>query len=306
MKTKIDLTNKYIIWLIAAFCCLLWGSAFPAIRYGYTVLDISNTDTFSIILFAGIRFFGAGVLTLIIFSLISKKPLLPEKQDLPHIGVLSVFQTILQYLCFYLGLAFTTGSRASIVNSTSVFFALLIAALLFKQEKLTAAKIIGCVIGFAGVILVSLDAFQSGGSLAGEGFILLSSVSYAFSSVFMKKYSSQADPAMLSGCQFMLGGAVMIVVGLLAGGKIDRFNVSGIIITVYLMLVSALAYSLWSILIKHNNVSRIAVCGFMTPIFGFVLSLIFDNSSSASGLLAIPALVLAVIGIIIVNKQNQK
>ena len=135
MKTKIDLTNKYIIWLIAAFCCLLWGSAFPAIRYGYTVLDISNTDTFSIILFAGIRFFGAGVLTLIIFSLISKKPLLPAKQDLPHIGVLSVFQTILQYLFFYLGLAFTTGSRASIVNSTSVFFALLIAALLFAWEK---------------------------------------------------------------------------------------------------------------------------------------------------------------------------
>lgn len=306
MKTKIDLTNKYVIWLVAAFCCLLWGSAFPAIRYGYGALGIANTDTFSIILFAGIRFFGAGVLTLIIFSAIGGKPLLPKKQDLPKIGVLSVFQTILQYLFFYLGLAFTSGSRASIVNSTSVFFALLIAALLFKQEKLTAAKIVGCVIGFAGVILVSLDAFQSGGSLVGEGFILLSSVSYAFSSVFMKKYSKNADPAMLSGCQFLIGGAVMIAVGLLAGGRIKDISAGGVIITVYLMLVSALAYSLWSILIKHNDVSRIAVCGFMTPIFGFVLSLLFDSSSTALGLLAIPALALAVIGIIIVNKQNQK
>ena len=304
MKTEKLIKNNCIIWLVAAFCCLLWGSAFPAIRAGYAALDIGGGDTFSIILFAGVRFFGAGVLTLIIFSAIGKKPLLPKKQDLPKIGVLSVFQTILQYLFFYLGLAFTTGSRASIVNATSVFFALLISALLFKQEKLTAAKIIGCAVGFAGVILVSLDAFQSGGSLLGEGFILLSSVSYAFSSVFMKKYSKNADPAMLSGCQFMLGGAVMIAVGLLAGGTLSHISAKGVIITVYLMLVSALAYSLWSILIKHNDVSKIAVCGFMTPVFGFVLSLLFDSSSTASGFIAIPALVLAVAGIIIVNRSN--
>ncbi|MBQ9516892.1 MAG: DMT family transporter [Eubacterium sp.] len=304
MKNEKLIKNNCIIWLVAAFCCLLWGSAFPAIRAGYAALDIGGGDTFSIILFAGVRFFGAGVLTLIIFSAIGKKPLLPKKQDLPKIGVLSVFQTILQYLFFYLGLAFTTGSRASIVNATSVFFALLISALLFKQEKLTAAKIIGCAVGFAGVILVSLDAFQSGGSLLGEGFILLSSVSYAFSSVFMKKYSKNADPAMLSGCQFMLGGAVMIAVGLLAGGTLSHISAKGVIITVYLMLVSALAYSLWSILIKHNDVSKIAVCGFMTPVFGFVLSLLFDSSSTASGFIAIPALVLAVAGIIIVNRSN--
>ncbi len=301
---KSALTKPYILWLIAAFCCLLWGSAFPAIRFGYNALGIESGDTFSIILFAGIRFFGAGVLTLIIFSFIGKKALIPKKRDIPKIVVLSVFQTILQYLFFYLGLAFTSGSRASVVNSTSVFFALLIAALLFKQEKLTASKIIGCLLGFAGVILVSLDAFKSGGSLLGEGFILLSSVSYAFSSVFMKKYSVDADPAMLSGCQFMLGGAVMIAVGLLAGGRIDNFVGTGVGITVYLMLVSALAYSLWSILIKYNDVSRVAVCGFLTPVFGFVLSLIFDSGSAVSGLLAVPALVLAVIGIIVVNKNS--
>lgn len=298
------LSKPYMIWLVASFCCLLWGSAFPAIKAGYAALDIASSDTFSIILFAGVRFFGAGVLTLIIFSALEKKPLVPKKKELPKIAVLSVFQTVLQYLFFYLGLAFASGSRASIVNSTSVFFAILIASLLFRQEKLTATKIIGSVVGFAGVILVSLDAFKSGGSLLGEGFILFSSLSYAFSSVFMKKYSDVSNPAMLSGCQFMLGGAVMIAVGLIFGGRISTVSFGGAAITVFLMLVSALAYSLWSILIKYNNVSKVAVCGFLTPVFGFTLSLLFDSSSSASGFLAVPALILAVIGIIIVNRNK--
>lgn len=301
---KSTLTKPHIIWLVAAFCCLLWGSAFPAIRAGYSALSIESTDTFSIILFAGIRFFGAGLLTLIIFSLVQKQPLIPKKNEFRKIGVLSLFQTILQYFFFYMGLAFTTGSRASVVNATSVFFAILIAALIFKQEKLTAAKILGSLVGFAGVILVSLDAFTSGGSLLGEAFILLSSVSYAFSSVFMKRYSTDSDPAMLSGSQFMLGGAVMIIIGLAFGGTPGAINAGGFILTVYLMFVSALAYSLWSILIKFNDVSRVAVCGFLTPIFGFVLSLIFDSQSESSAVLAVPALVLAVAGIIIVNKRK--
>lgn len=293
-----------MIWLMAAFCCLLWGSAFPAIKAGYAALSIDSADTFSIILFAGVRFFGAGVLTLIIFSFVERRLLIPRKSDLPKIGVLSLFQTVLQYLFFYLGLAFTSGSRASIVNSTSVFFAILIASLLFHQEKLTAQKLIGSAVGFAGVVLVSLDAFRTGGSLLGEGFILLSSVSYAFSSVFMKKYSTDASPAMLSGCQFILGGAVMVAVGLLGGGNIKDADLKGTAIVVWLMLVSALAYSIWSILIRYNDVSKVAVCGFLTPIFGFVLSLLFDSSSTAGGLLAIPALALAVCGIIIVNQSK--
>ncbi|MBR3150315.1 MAG: DMT family transporter [Eubacterium sp.] len=302
---KSKLTKPYIIWLVSALCCLLWGSAFPAIRRGYEYLHIESADTFSIILFAGVRFFGAGVLTLIIFSLIERKPLLPKKTDAPKIAVLSVFQTIVQYLFFYLGLAFTTGSRASIVNSTSVFFAIFISALIFKQEKLKSNKIIGSVIGFAGVVLVSLDAFKSGGGAVGEAFILISSVSYAFSSAFMKKYSDSSDPAMLSGCQFMLGGAVMIAVGLICGGRLTELNARGVLITVYLMLVSALAYSLWSILIKHNSVSKIAVFGFLTPIFGFVMSLMFDASSKAeSSVFAVISLILAVTGIIIVNKNG--
>lgn len=294
------------MWLTAGLCCLLWGSAFPAIRKGYELLDIQSGDTPSILLFAGVRFTLAGALTVAIFSIINRAPLLPSRSAVKKICVLSVFQTVLQYVFFYLGLAFTTGSRGSVISSTGVFFSLLISALIFKFEKLNIRKIIGCAVGFVGVVLVSLDAFGGGSSLIGEGFILLSAIAYAFSCAFMKSYSENENPAMLSGWQFFLGGLVMTAVGIAFGGRLGGVSIKAVLLIVYLALVSAVAYSLWSILLRYNEVSSVAVCGFMTPVFGFILSSLISDGGNGAGLISVAALALVVIGIITVNFEKNK
>ncbi len=308
MKNSEKFFSKLIVvWLLAALCCLLWGSAFPAIKTGYELFKIDTNDTASIILFAGLRFTTAGILTIIIFSLIDKKPLKPAKKSISKISVLALFQTIFQYAFFYLGLAKTTGDRASVINATSVFISLLISCLLFKMEKLTFSKIIGCIIGFSGVVLVSLDIFSGSSDLTffGELFILLSSISYAFSSVFMKRYSKTENPAMLSGYQFFAGGLVLVLVGIFSGGRISNFNYKSVFLLIYLAFVSAIAYSLWSILLKYNPVSRVAVCGFMTPIFGYMLSIIFSNEKSNMGIIGLPSLFLVASGIVLVNLKSK-
>lgn len=307
MKHKV-FSKTIFVWLIAVLCCFLWGSAFPAIKVGYKLFEISTNDTASIILFAGIRFFLAGILTIVIFSITEKKLLAPSKKALPKIGVLSLFQTIVQYLFFYLGLAYTTGSRASVIQGTNVFIALLVSSLVFKLEKLRFNKIIGCTIGFAGVVLVSLDVFKQTGnaSFMGEMFILFSTISYAFSSVFMKKYSVDDNPAMLSGWQFVLGGAVMILVGFAFGGRINVVSTKAVALLLYMAMISAVAYSLWSLLLKYNPVSKVTVCGFFTPIFGFVLSALFAGDSSGVGLIGVSALALVVVGMIIVNYNKKR
>lgn len=309
MKAKEKfLTKPVAVWLIAALCCLLWGSAFPAIKTGYKLFKISADDTASIILFAGMRFALAGVLTIIIFSVVNGKPLLPDKKALPAIGVLSLFQTIFQYVFFYIGLAYTTGERASVIQGTNVFMALLISCLIFKLEKISANKIIGCIIGFAGVLLISLDVFtqKADASFKGEIYVLLCTVSYAFSSVFMKLYSAKHNPAMLSGWQFLLGGLVMIVCGLSGGGKISNFNIKSTALLVYLAMISAVAYSLWSILLKYNPVSKVTVCGFLIPVFGFILSALFADEAENVGAFGIVALLLVVIGMLLVSQTRVK
>lgn len=291
------------LWITAGICCLLWGSAFPSIKKGYVLFNISSGDVPSIILFAGLRFFLAGILTVVIFSCFEKKLLLPSKKSYKSIAVLSLFQTIIQYILFYLGLAYTTGERGSVINALSVFFALFISVFIFKFEKLKSNKIFGCIIGFAGVVIISLDALKKGGGIAGELLIAASSLSYAFSSAFMKKYSKNENPAMLSGWQFVFGGTVLLVTGLALGGRLRQESLSAYLLLVYLAFLSAAAYSLWSILLKYNSVSRVMVCSFMTPVFGYFLSALFSKNKNDISLLSFMALLIVICGIIVVNRD---
>lgn len=133
---------------------------------------------------------------------------------------LSLLQTTLQYFFFYIGLGKTSGVKASIIEALNVFVALFVACLLFKQEKLKQNKIIGSILGFAGVFLVEIWGSRGTGSSLGdigigEICVFISTVAYAFSSVYLRKYSEQEEPFVLSGYQFIVGGITLILLGFL-------------------------------------------------------------------------------------------
>lgn len=305
---EVWMQKTVVVWLGALLCCALWGSAFPCIKIGYQLFEIGAKDVATQILFAGARFFLAGVLAILFGSVLNKKPLLPRKGAIGRIVWLSFLQTVLQYLFFYIGLAHTSGVKASIIEGVNVFIAILVASLIFHQEKLTARKMIGCVIGFAGVVLVNVNGsgMDAGISFFGEGFIFLSTVAYAFSSVFLKRYSKEDNPVMLSGYQFVTGGIIMMLCGFGMGGTLTHVTPAGIAMLLYLALVSAVAYSLWGILLKYNPISKVAVFGFMNPVFGVILSAILLNEAGTIGAMCLVALVLVCVGIYIVNKGERR
>ncbi len=306
MKSKTWLTKTMVVCIAASICCALWGSAFPYVKIGYRLLGISSQEINSQILFAGSRFTLAGVLTILIGSVITRKFLIPAKESWGNILILCLFQTILQYVFFYIGLSNTSGVKASIIEGMNVFASLLVASSIYHMEKLSPRKIIGCVIGFVGVILVNInkDGLDTNFKLAGEGFIILSVIAYAFSSVMLKRYSKKENAILLSGYQFVIGGSIMMLIGIFTGGKTENYNGTSIMILIYLSLVSAIAYALWAVLLKYNTVSRVAVYGFMTPIFGVILSAILLKEQQYLGIKCVIALALVSIGILIVNKEK--
>lgn len=304
MKSK--LTKTPVVIFLAMICCLLWGSAFPCIKIGYKLFQIPSGQTASQILFAGNRFAIAGMMVIITFSIMNKKIIKPSNSG--KIATLSLFQTVLQYVPFYIGLAHTTGVKSSIINGSGVFITILVSCLIFRQEKLTMKKIVGSILGFAGVILVNLTgtSVDLGVSLLGEGFIIISTISSAFSSAFIKKFSKSADVVMLSGYQFFFGGIAMTAIGILCGGKLQPQGISSILLLVYMGFISAAAYTLWSILLKYNHVSRISAYKFMNPVFGVVLSFLFLHETSQMGVQIIGALIFVCAGIYIVNAGDLK
>ncbi|MBO5227807.1 MAG: DMT family transporter, partial [Lachnospiraceae bacterium] len=246
-EKKSFITKPIGIALLACLCCFLWGSATPAIKIGYEWFGVGADDIASRILFAGVRFVIAGILTAIFGSIIAGKPLFPQKSSWGMVCKLGLVQTVFQYIFFYMGLAYTTGVKSAIINGSQTFIAILIACLIFRYEKLTLKKFIGCLIGFAGVIVINFDpsGLTGGFTFKGEGAILIAAIAYALSSALVKKYSQKESPVVLSGYQFVFGGIIMTIVGFAMGGQLTGWGVKSVILLIYLALISSVAYSVW-------------------------------------------------------------
>lgn len=308
MENQSKLSKLYICIPLALICCFLWGSAFPSIKVGYLLFNIDGDDSYSQILFAGIRFFLAGIMVILTGSFLQKRVLYPKNRvEIGRTALLSLFQTILQYTLFYIGLAHTSGVKSSILIAVNVFFSIIVSTLVFRIERLTVQKAIGAVVGFVGIVVInfSADGFGGGFSFNGEGFMILSSLAYSVSGVLIKKYSEKSDTVMLSGWQFLFGGAFMILFGFAAGGRIPQAGgVKGILMILYLAFISAAAYTVWGMLLKYNSVSKISVIGLMNPVFGVILSAVFlGEAEEALSLKNLCALVLVCLGIVVVNSK---
>lgn len=295
--------NPLVVIFGALLCCALWGSATPFIKTGYELL-LPERDVPSTILFAGIRFTLAGVLTVLIYSVARRRVLYPKRENLPRVLIIAAFQTVIQYIFFYVGLANTSGVKGTILSGSSAFFSVLIASLIFRQEKLTPKKIIACLLGLAGIIIVNLQGLEFTMNFFGDAFVLFSTISLAFSSVLIKRFSKHEDPVVLSGYQFIIGGIFMVLVGIIFGGRIVLTSAVGILVLIYLAFLSAIAYALWGMLLKFNPVSRVTIFSFTTPIFGTLLSmLMLRESSGVEPLNLVLTLLLVSAGIFLLNYQ---
>ena len=308
--------GKQVIWawfpvtlITAVFCCVLWGSASPAIKIAYELFRIGPDDTASRIMLAGARFMIAGVMTIVFGSILAKKFLVPKRESWKNVAILAMVQTVGQYYFFFMALANTSGVRGSIINASGNFIAILFAVYIFRFEKMTLKKMLGCLIGFAGILLImgGGQALMSGGkvTLAGEGAMLAADFFYAASGCLIKIFSRDENPVTLSGYQFLLGGMVLFVIGSLMGGCLVFYSPQCALNLIYMGFISAGAYTLWGVLLKYNPVSRVSILGFINPVMGVLLSALFlGEGREAFSLNGLLALLLVSAGIIIVNKSK--
>ncbi len=298
MKNKKILTS-----LGALFCCALWGISTPIVKMGYAYTDASHVP--SLLLWAGIQFAIAGLLTIGFYSLYSKRFLLPQKKSIKGVAAIAVLQTVLQYALLYIGLLYTTSVKGSILKSTDAFFVTLIASLIFRMEKLTLKKIFSCLIGFAGIIIMNLNGLSLQISPLGDGLIVLAIVFYSFAVIFTKRYAAEEDPIVLSGYQMALGGVILLLIGMIGGGRLDFWGMLPILLG--LSVIYAVSYTLWTILLKYNPASRVTIHSFTIPVFGVLFSnLLLQEEGGVAPLNLILALILVCFGILLWGLEGKK
>ena len=304
MNTKKNFLSRPAVVLFGALiCCALWGSAFPCVKIGYDLFCIETVG--SQILFAGYRFFLAGIFTWILGCIVEKRIITMKKSSVPYVLGQGLLQTTLQYFFFYIGLANTTGAKGSVINASNAFVSILVAPLLIKSEKMTWKKAVGCMLGFAGVIIINIapGAWGSGFRLTGEGFVFICAVMYGTSSVTLKLISHRESPMTLTAYQLLFGGGILAVIGFVAGGKVSGFTVQSTLLLVYLALLTTVSFCIWTTLLKYNPVGKVTVFAFSIPVFGVALSAILLGEQIGS-IKTLAALLLVSIGIIIVNRDK--
>lgn len=294
--------------MLAALCCVLWGSAYPAIKNGYALLQIARDDVAGQVLFAGWRFALAGLILLLVAVALRKPVLTMTRRQAGEIALLGLTQTTIQYVFFYIGLAHASGIKSSIMNATGVFFSVVLAHFIYADDRLSGRKALGCLIGFMGVVVVNLGGGAGLGfdfSFLGEGFVIIAAFVLAAATIYGKRLSRSLDPMVMTGWQLLIGGLILTGGGMAGGGHLQALDPTSGALLLYLALLSSIAFAVWSLLLKHNPVGLIAAFNFLIPVFGVSLSAIFLGESVLRWSYLI-ALVLVCGGIWLVTRPNAR
>ena len=267
---------KRPMWVVvfALTAAIAWGWAYPLIKLGFTEFEITAEMTGSKILFAGIRFALSGIIILTIALFANRKFTVTHKIDWLYILVFSLMNTALHYAFFYIGLSHSQGARASILNSLGTFILVLLACMFFKTDKLTIKKIVGCIVGFAGVLALNLGigGNSSNFTLLGDGMIILNALCSAVAGLMTRGLGRRVDIFVGTGYSLTIGGILLIIPGILMGGTLPNITLLGVVILSLLIVISSLGFTLYNKLISCNPVGKVAIFNSFIPVVGVITS----------------------------------
>ena len=299
-KTSIFQRPAWVV-VFALTAAMAWGWAYPLIKLGFGEFGITGEMTGSKMLFAGIRFAISGLIVLAIARGKGKDFSVVRPRNWWYLLVFALLNTTLHYACFYIGLSHSEGARAAILNSLGVFLLVLLACLFFKSDRLTTRKIIGCAIGFAGILALNIGGGDSGRfTFWGDGMIILNALCSASAGLMTRGLRTRVDVFVGTGYSLAIGGALLIIPGLMMEGTLPQVTIGGVVILGLLIAISTLGFTLYNKLLSCNPVGEVAIFNSLIPVVGALTScLCLDEPFYWKYLVAA---LLATGGIYIINK----
>lgn len=296
---------QHRVWVVilAIFIAVAWGWAFPLLKLGFSEFGIAQHMTTSKILFAGLRFASAGIILLIIAAATGKSFKVDTTWGWGYVVAFALLNTTLHYTFFYIGLSNSAGARAAILNSLGTFILVLLACMVFKSDKLTTKKLIGCLIGFAGILTLNIGGTESGKfTLDGDGMIIINTICTAMAGLLIRNVSRRVDIFVGTGYALTIGGALLIIPGFAFGGSLPSITISGILILATLIAISAVCFAIYNKLISCNPVGKIAIFNSLIPIVGAITSCLCLGETFYWKYLI--SAILAATGIYIINRSK--
>ena len=281
--------------LAFVFLILFWSSAFGAIKVS---LEYAPP-----ILFAGMRTLLCGLVVALAALVWGGRANL--RRDWPIYLLLAVFNVVLfMGLQTFTILYMPSGSAAVVIYLQPILVGL--ASYLVLSEQLSVPKVVGLVLGFSGVVVVSTGSL-SGSSLGtplGVAFGVGSALSWTLGTVYFKWYGERLSTLWAVAVPFSAGGVVLTGLGLVLE-PLSSISWTGTYFASFLytaLVGTALAWMLWLGLVKAGEASRVSAYVFFVPLASVLLGAAFLGETLSLWLLAGAALVIC--GIYLVNRQS--
>lgn len=274
--------------------CLIWGSTWLAIKI--------SLESFTPFISGGFRFLIAAIA---IFILMRSRniELQTDRLSINLYLLMGFFSFIIPFGLVYWAEQFIPSGLASVLFAVYPFFVAIFSYFMIPDEEIGIPKIIGMILGFAGIVIIFSDSFSLKISdyLLGMIAVVLSGIMQAFIAVTLKKHGKHLNPLSMNFIPMLLAGVIGTVMGLLFE-DISKTDIKGnaVIAVVYLAVFgSVVTFTSFYWLMKRINVVILSLIAFITPIVALVLGWLFYDEVFTVLHLIGSSLVLA--GILIAN-----
>ncbi|MFP3392008.1 DMT family transporter [Brevibacillus sp. SIMBA_040] len=287
--------SRTLTFILLALLVTLWGVNWPLSKYA---LEFAPP-----LLFAGLRIFIGGLILLII-AIPRYKQL--NMKDTWQIYLISALLNIILFFYFQtIGLnMMPAGLFSTIVFMQPVLLG--IGAWLWLGESMTGFKIIGLILGFIGVAVVSINDGSGNISTAGILLGLASTITWTFGTIYMKKTSTRVDAIWLTTLQMIFGGIVLLVAGTTVENWTDIVWNQSFISTMSVIAIfcTALTWLIFFLIVRSGDAGKIGSFNFLVPLISIVISVIFLGETITAKMVV--GLILIIIGVALVNLKLKK
>ncbi len=195
----------------------------------------------------------------------------------PFIGM-GILNNVIPFALIFAGQQHITVGLSSIINAMTPLFTVLVMAS-FRQERLTLYRVIGVLLGVAGVaVLRGVDGPVGAGQTLGIGLCLAAALSYGFAALWGKKYLAGKPPIKSAACQLICSTAIMAVLVCV----VDRpwglpFPDTTVIWSLIALGVfgTALAYIVFFNILVRAGASNVMLVTLLIPVTAMLLGNVF-------------------------------
>ncbi len=263
-------------WAMLGVLSLLWGGSFL-----FNGIAVKEVPVFSIVAFRVLL--GAAALHVILR--ISGIPLPLDRRSLIAYFGMSILNGALPFCLIVFGQTRIASGLASILNATTPIFTMLLAHLALPGERLDLRRVVGVLLGFAGVVVLFSGRAASGGELLGLLACIGGAVSYAFANIFGRRFiQGRAHPTALATGQLSFAALIMVPTALILDRPFSLPMPSGsaMMALVLLALVStAAAYTLFFRILTRAGATNASLVTLLIPCSGILLGVVFLGETLA-------------------------